>query len=279
MTDGRDYIDHHDFHDVASGPAFQEWTKGMGQNRPDHTDALNGQLTLRRADGAVVTLSLAGRRGAWIAAGAVTGADGEPDFFARAAGAGIVTVLPLPDGVYFIDILIDADDEPNATCATVVYDSDRDRALVVFTWTYDRGDMRRTRSRIDAVSVGDATCERIERTADLVGRRAMWVYSDDHAYEHIYLNYGTYAWHCLAGPERSIADVDRTETYKITDLIYVFFVTETMFPWDGVFVLNFTPGACTNIGRFFGWDPKPNVLSHNTFGARGRILNQTEYVF
>lgn len=278
MTDAKDYADTEDFHDVADGPAFAEWTEGMDQNRPDHTRDLDGELTLHRDDGAVLTLGLDDRTATWQVAGGPAPGQ-EPDLFARTSGQGEAMVLPLAAGVYFIDIEIDGNDEPNATCATVVYDTARSRALVVYTWTYDRGDERRTRSRQDAVGVGGATSNPIQRTADLVGRRAMWVYSDNHAYEHIYLNYGTYAWHCLAGPERSIADVDQSKFYKITDEIYIFFVTETVFPWDGVFVLNFRPGEETNIGRFFGWDPKPDILSHNAFGARGRILNQTEYVF
>jgi len=279
MSSTRDYADHHDFHDVEQGPAFQEWTQGMEQNRPEHTNALDGDLELHREDGAVLRLSLAGRRARWQVSRPPPSAGTDPDWYAQARGEGELTVMPLPDDIYFIDVIIGAQDAPHATCATVVYDQRRARGLLVYSWTYDRGDMRRTRSSIHAVGVGGPTKDPIKRSGDLVGRRAMWVYSDNHAYEHIYLNYGTYAWHCLAGPERSIADVDQTRTYKITDDIYVFFVTETVFPWDGVFVLNFTPGAMTNIGRFFGWDPKPNVLSHNTFGARGRILNQTEYVF
>lgn len=277
MTQTRDYMDHEDFRDVEEGPAFAEWTKGMEQNRPEHTTELDGELTLHRPDGAVMTLTLSDRTATWTSTGAEE--RDEPDFFARETGEGELMVMPLPNNIYYIDIVSDRDDAPNATGATILYDKDNERALVVYSWTFDRGDERRVASAIDSVGVGAPTDNPIERTNDLVGRRAMWVYSDDHAYEHIYLNSGTYAWHCLAGPERSIADVDQTKTYKITDEIYLFFVTETVFPWDGVFVLNFTPGEMTNIGRFFGWDPKPNTLSHNTFGARGRILNQTEYVF
>lgn len=264
----RDYIDHDDFHDVEDGPAFQEWTAGMEANRPDHTDALDGTLELHGAS--VLTLELAGRSVSW----ATTSPD---DWFGSASGSAAVEVLPLAGDIFFVDFVIEGGSPEDATGATVVVDRGNARALVVHSWTFDRGDARRTRSRITSVGVGGPAADPIARTSDLVGRRALWVYSDDHAYEHIYLNAGTYAWHCLAGPERSIADVDRTETYKLSDSAYVFFVTETSQPWDGVFVLDFTPGASTNIGRFFGWDPKPNIPSHNTFGAVGRILNQTDY--
>jgi hypothetical protein len=274
----RDYRDHHDFRDVEAGPAFQDWTAGMEQYRPAHTNALDGELQLHREDGAILVLGLNGRTAKWSVTKAPA-ASSDPDWLARKTGEGQLEVLPLQDGIYFIDIRIDADKPNDATCATVVYDQPRKRALIIYSWTYDRGDMRRTKSAIHAAGVGGPAAKPIERSADLVGRRAMWVYSDDHAYEHIYLNHGTYAWHCLAGPERSMADVDQTKTYKITDEIYVFFVTETVFPWDGVFTLNFKPGASTNVGRFFGWDPKPNLPAHNTFGARGRILNQTDYSF
>lgn len=273
-----DYRDHSDFRDVESGPAFEEWTAGMDQNRPDHTDELDGEMTLQRCDGAVLRLTLHDRKASWAVDRPPSG-DDRPDWFTASATEGTVMVLPLQDGIYFIDIGIEEHKPTEATCATIIYDRPRERALIVYSSTFDRKDSRRTASRIHSAGVDGPDTNPIQRTSDLVGRRAMWVYSDHHAYEHIYLNYGTYAWHCLAGPERSIADVDQTKTYKITDEIYIFFVTETVFPWDGVFVLNFTPGAATNIGRFFGWDPQPNTLSHNSFGARGKILNQTDYTF
>jgi hypothetical protein len=271
-----DYADHDDFHDVEDGPAFLEWTAGMEGNRPDHTDALDGTLSLHRADGAVIELTLAGREASWRVTSAPAEASDE-DWFALGDGHAPVEVLPLAGDIFFIDLVIDGGSPEATTGATVVVDRANDRALVIFSWTFDRGDARRTKSRIDSVGIGGVAGTPIARTADLVGRRALWVYSDDHAYEHVYFNAGTYAWHCLAGPEKSIADVDRTETWKLSDTAYVFFVTETANPWDGVFVLDFTPGAASNIGRFFGWDPKPDVPSHNTFGARGRVLNQTDY--
>src|SRR5690625_7959823 len=104
--------------------------------------------------------------------------------------------MPLPNNIFYIDVLIDKDDEPNATCATIVYDKDNERALVVYSWTFDRSGERRVTSKIDAVGVGGPTTRPIKRTNDLVGRRAKWVSSDDHAYEHIYLNTGKYEWHC-----------------------------------------------------------------------------------
>ncbi|MBX3099392.1 MAG: MoaF N-terminal domain-containing protein [Salinibacterium sp.] len=277
MTDSaRNYVDHDDFHDVENGPAFLEWTAGMEANRPEHTTALDGTMELHREDGAILALTIDGRVASWRVTTPPSTIEAN-DWFAIGSGSAPVEVLPLAGNIYFIDMVIEGGSPEAATGATVVVDQDNARALVVYSWTFDRGDARRTKSRITSVGVNGPTADPISRTSELVGRRAMWVYSDDHAYEHIYLNSGTYAWHCLAGPEKSIADVDRTETYKLSDTGYVFFVTETAMPWDGVFVLDFTPGASTNIGRFFGWDPKPNVPSHNTFGARGRILNQTDY--
>ncbi|MDJ0336404.1 MoaF C-terminal domain-containing protein [Salinibacterium sp. G-O1] len=272
----RDYVDHDDFHDVETGPAFLEWTAGMEANRPDHTDALDGVVELHREDGAVLELTIDAGEARWqvTKAPAIVEKD---DWFGLSSGSAPVEVLPLNGDIFFIDMVIGGGSPEGATGATVVIDRANDRALVIYSWTYDRGDARRTKSRITPVGIDGPAADPIARTTDLVGRRALWVYSDDHAYEHVYFNAGTYAWHCLAGPEKSIADVDRTETYKLNSTAYVFFVTETAQPWDGVFVLDFTPGASTNIGRFFGWDPKPNVPSHNSFGAVGRILNQTDY--
>ena len=52
-------------------------------------------------------------------------------------------------------------------------------------------------------------------TTALIGRRVEWVYSTEHAYEHVYLSERWYTWQGLAGPERGLADTDDNSVWEI----------------------------------------------------------------
>lgn len=71
-------------------------------------------------------------------------------------------------------------------------------------------------------------------TSALLGRRVLWVYSTEHAYEHVYLTPTWYSWHCLAGPERGLADTDENTAYEVRPGIYVFAWREKVIPCASV---------------------------------------------
>ena len=112
-------------------------------------------------------------------------------------------------------------------------------------------------------------------TNDLFGRRAMWVYSEDDVYEHIYLNADWYAWHCLKGEEYPKADIDPCQTFKLRENIYLLTFSEKVMSMAAGMVLDFANlrSYCAALGR----DPGSNALTHFTFGAHGTILSQTDY--
>jgi hypothetical protein len=116
---------------------------------------------------------------------------------------------------------------------------------------------------------------KIGQTADLFGRRAMWIYSEDDVYEHIYLNADWYAWHCLKGEEYPKADIDPCKTFKLRDDIYLLTFSEKVMVMAAAMVLNFEMlrSFCAAIGK----DPSTGELTHFAFGAHGKILSQTDY--
>lgn len=116
---------------------------------------------------------------------------------------------------------------------------------------------------------------RIAETADLHGRRAMWVYSHDDIYEHLYLNSEYYAWHCLKGEEYPKADVDPCKMFKLRNDIYMLTFSEKVMTMAAAMVLDFSAlrSYCAALGR----DPVTDALTHFTFGAYGTILSQTDY--
>lgn len=117
-----------------------------------------------------------------------------------------------------------------------------------------------------------------EPTTELIGRRAYWRYSKDHAYEHVYLSPQWYTWHCLAGPERGLADTDEQTTYKLRDGIFVFAWREKVIPCASVTVADHRDhSALRSHGVLFGLSENGIDTTHFTFGAHGAVLSQSIY--
>ncbi|MGH9043445.1 MAG: MoaF C-terminal domain-containing protein [Acidimicrobiales bacterium] len=115
-------------------------------------------------------------------------------------------------------------------------------------------------------------------TPALVGRRALWIYSASHAYEHIYLSPRWYSWQCLAGPEKGLADTDEVTTYELRPGIYVFTWREKVVPCAAVTVADHRePRGLRSHGALFGLDGSGTQYVHFTFGAYGRLLGVTAH--
>jgi len=113
-------------------------------------------------------------------------------------------------------------------------------------------------------------------TTELIGRRALWVYSSEHAYEHVYLSPHWYTWQCLAGPEQGLADTDEQTTWRLRPGICVFAWREKVIPCASVTVADHRDQrALRSHGVLFGVDEAGTGQTHFTFGAHGRLLSNT----
>ncbi|RDV46759.1 molybdenum cofactor biosynthesis protein MoaF [Leifsonia sp. ku-ls] len=113
-------------------------------------------------------------------------------------------------------------------------------------------------------------------TTTLIGRRVMWVYSSQHAYEHVYLSPNWYTWQCLAGPEKGLADTDENSVWQVRPGIYVFAWREKVIPCASVTIADHRDQkAIRSHGVLFGLDESGTVPTHFTFGAYGRLLSNT----
>ncbi|WGW11848.1 molybdenum cofactor biosynthesis F family protein [Saxibacter everestensis] len=113
-------------------------------------------------------------------------------------------------------------------------------------------------------------------TTDLIGRRVLWVYSSEHAYEHVYLSPQWYTWQCLAGPERGLADTDENTVYQIRPGIYVFAWREKVIPCGSVTIADHRNArSIRSHGVLFGLDETGETPVHFTFGAFGRLISTT----
>ena len=130
-------------------------------------------------------------------------------------------------------------------------------------------------AQIDGLAV---TGEEPSPTTDLVGRRVEWVYSPEHAYEHVYLSSHWYSWQCLAGPERGLADTDENSVWEVRPGIYVFAWREKVIPCASVTIADHRDvNAIRSHGVLFGLDESGEAPTHFTFGAHGRLLSVTHH--
>nr|WP_205792183.1 molybdenum cofactor biosynthesis F family protein [Burkholderia sp. Ac-20353] len=111
-------------------------------------------------------------------------------------------------------------------------------------------------------------------TRELIGKRTMYRYSPTECYEHIYLNENFYAWQCLEGVERGLADVDRCHYFKLADELYLFVWREKVIPTLGVVLIDLTQRKTD--GKIFGYQGGDfGSLSNFPVGAHARVLNET----
>ncbi len=151
------------------------------------------------------------------------------------------------------------------------------RALIVTTTIGDAGTPRVTQRFVPA-TIRDAEVrgQAPAPSRALIGRRAMWVYSVEHAYEHVYLSPHWYTWQCLSGPEKGLADTDENSVYQLRPGIYVFTWREKVIPCASVTVADHRDvHRLRSHGVLFGLDETGRTPTHFTFGAHGRLLSNT----
>lgn len=171
-------------------------------------------------------------------------------------------------------------DDP-MTAVSLILDGATGHALTVHTTIGDpqpgrtRVRQRFVTGRIEGLPAdGDAPAV----SGALIGRRALWVYSPEHAYEHVYLSPDWYSWQCLAGPERGLADTDEVTVYRLRPEIYVFTWREKVIPCAAVTVADHRdPYRLRSSGALFGLDESGRTPVHFTFGAHGRLLGAVRY--
>ncbi|KGO74553.1 Molybdenum cofactor biosynthesis protein F [Penicillium italicum] len=126
----------------------------------------------------------------------------------------------------------------------------------------------------DASIEGCKSATPFEPTAELIGKHILYRYTPRDAYEHVYLNQGTFTWHCLSGTEKGIADTEPCKMLKLDDELYLLFWAEKVMPVESIVIVDLKHMRST--GRFFCWDPKPASLVHMSFGSYATVLAETD---
>ena len=246
------------FSDTSSWLPLDGLAPGFDANKAPVTGELDGRVLVLHddADGPDRAAGFEGSRIDW---------DG-----AREAGE----VFLVDDDLYYAQFHRTAD---QSQAVSLILDVRDGRALVITTRIGDAGTPRVTQEFRPATIGGAAVRGRaIAPSTALIGRRAMWVYSTEHAYEHVYLSPHWYTWQCLAGPERGLADTDEQSTYEIRPGIYVFAWREKVIPCASVTIADHRDARrLRSHGVLFGLDASGEHPTHFTFGAHGRLLSTT----
>ena len=202
---------------------------------------------------------------------------GEDDPKPSASGRDNYEAFDIADGLVYAQFHHLADEPSQAV--SLVLDLENGRSLAIVSAIADEtaGGTRVKHTFVPGLIEGsDATGAQPAPTTALLGRRVLWTYSGEHTYEHIYLNDHSYTWHCLVGPEATLADTDECTTYQIRPGIYVFAWREKVIPCASVTIADHRDiTALRSYGVLFGLDETGEVPTHFTFGAVGHLLSHT----
>lgn len=194
------------------------------------------------------------------------------------AGAARYKAIEARPGIFIIDFVTGEDHL--AQNVTVILDSNTGAVTTaVSSFMGEGGRVRSTTRFSHGNTFNHGNVEGSEaihaRSTALAGKRIYYRYSDVETYEHIYLNAGTFTWHCIRGGEAGLADTDRCMTFDVAEDLYLFFWTEKVMTVEAVLLIDLREQR--SIGRMFGWDEpaaEPVILP---FNSRLTVLNTTGY--
>ncbi len=172
--------------------------------------------------------------------------------------------------IFFVDFYkVDYDEE-----VSIVMSTGTGQAVVGISGFQDTNGARRTYTKFSNAHIkGLDESPPYEITDELIGKHVVYRYTGNDAYEHMYLNQGTFTWHCLSGTEKGLADTEPCKMMKLADQLYLLFWTEKIMPVESVVVIDLKQMRST--GRFFCWDPKPGKGIRTLFGSYATLLSDT----
>jgi len=217
---------------------MDDFARGIDGNRLPATAALAGTRQVIETDGGRVELEfVSADRVRWTEDG-------------RSGDDWYEAVEKRP-GVFFVTRTYA---ETPLRASVLVIDAGRGRSLTIESHIAPRPTPGRPRvSQIFRPGVLAGTTPRgkpAEPTRDLIGWRALYRYSPNHLYEHVYLSSERYAWQCLVGEQRGHGDVDLATTWSLGDGLYVFTFREFLIPVAATWLYDLD--AMRTTGVFFG---------------------------
>ncbi|KAF4466969.1 moaF [Fusarium albosuccineum] len=251
-----------DFVPVADWPTLEEMAAGFREHLMPATNKLCGKSFRHTFDnGCQISHEFAPDFLTWkILDGEGKGLTGQAQYEA----------FEVRPDIFFIDFL-----KPDyKELVSLVVDLSIGQAIAGLSGFRDQDGERRTyTSFMNAQRHGNNTVQVFQPTEDLIGKHILYRYTSRDSYEHIYLNKGTFVWHCLSGTEKGLADAEKCKMLKLRDGLYLLFWTETVMPVESVVVVDLENMRSSL--RFYCWDPKPMRAVHVRFGSYATVLADT----
>ncbi|MFP3580665.1 MoaF C-terminal domain-containing protein [Arthrobacter sp. fls2-241-R2A-200] len=187
-------------------------------------------------------------------------------------GTAAYKAIEAREGIFIIDFV--RGQAADAENVTIIFDRTNGAlTTAVSKFTTSKGTVRASTGFTHTNINGHPTVH--QRSSALVGKRIFYRYSDVESYEHIYLNQGTFTWHCVRGGEAGLADTDRCMVWDVAEDLYIFFWTEKVMTVEAVLLIDLREKR--SIGRMFGWDNPTGEPVSLPFDSRLSILNTTNY--
>lgn len=258
-----------DLSDTSTWLPLDGLEPGFDAGKPATTSALDGRtIAVVQESGTVVEHTFSAGRVDWRYLAANDDAHG------NAEASDPCEVFEIDRDLYYAQFHTTA---PTDDGISLIVDLRTGRALNIVTFVTEDGHPRVQQAFVPCTIRGMEQSGEAPAPSDaLIGRRAMWRYSEQHVYEHVYLSNHWYTWQCLAGPERGLADTDEASVWELRPGIYVFAWREKVIPCASVTVAdhrNFR--AMTSVGALFGMAEDGVGHTHFTFGATGKLLSTT----
>ncbi|EEU43646.1 uncharacterized protein NECHADRAFT_94970 [Fusarium vanettenii 77-13-4] len=249
---------------VSEWPTLEEMADGFREHLMPSTSKLSGRNIEHTFDNGYKISHLFGDAGnlTWkILEGEDKGLTGEAEYEAYEVR---------PD-IFLIDFYKPSYEEQ----VTLVLDTTTGQCLAGVSGFHDLKGERRTWTKfMNANAQRSKKVVPFPETDELIGKHILYRYTPRDAYEHVYLNKGTFTWHCLDGTEKGLADAEECKMLKLRDNLYLLFWTETIMPVESIVVIDLEHMRST--GRFYCWDPKPQRAVHVRFGSYATVLADTK---
>ncbi|WP_166848006.1 MoaF C-terminal domain-containing protein [Isoptericola sp. BMS4] len=193
---------------------------------------------------------------------------------AGATGTHEYRAVEVRPGIFFVDFV--KGEGTRASDVSMILDRNDGKVTVADSSFRDRDGAVRMRTDILAGRVvGTGEIDGRDRTSALVGKRIYYRYSPTEHYEHVYLNSGTFVWHCVRGGEAGLADVDPIQVFELADDIVILHWSETVMPVESIVTIDLANKR--SVGRMYCWDGPTLAPVHIPFDSRFTILSDTPY--
>jgi hypothetical protein len=198
--------------------------------------------------------------------------------FKGESGTSPYEAINVQQDTYFIDFVID---KKQGRTLTLIVNTKTYRAVVINVYmlleNLKPGEtMVQWDYYVGTIEGGEATGIVPHFSRDLIGEHAVYQYSPNHFYEHLYINSERFLWHCLHGEQKGHGAAEYAKVMKFQENNYILTWRELLIPTGTCFFLDFTPGVYRSTGKFVGMH-KDGTIANDPGGAHIQQIAKIYY--